>query len=244
MRVHFLDENHGWAVGSLKSVFETNDGGSTWQPVPAAAQPSTRKEFTLYHWIDFVSPRVGVITGASIPQRKDGPPAPVPAWLDPAKANRRPEWPTTSIVLETRDGGTTWKASAVSMFGRMTRFRYARDGRGLVLVEFHDAFEWPSEVYRIDLRARETTRVFREKNRAVTDVLLFPGGVGYLAAVDPETNRVHVLLSADLSSFSEMPVDAKGIGGRALFASAGPENLWIATDKGIILHFVPLGSRP
>ena len=121
VRVHFQDDEHGWAVGSLKSVFETKDGGVTWTEVAAASEPKTRKKFTLYHWVHFVTPRVGVITGASIPERKDGPPSAVPAWLDPSKASRRPEWPTTSIVLETRDGGVTWKASTASIFGRMTR---------------------------------------------------------------------------------------------------------------------------
>ncbi|MEI9971663.1 MAG: YCF48-related protein [Ignavibacteriota bacterium] len=32
-RVHFVDENHGWAIGPKKTALETTDGGKTWKPL-------------------------------------------------------------------------------------------------------------------------------------------------------------------------------------------------------------------
>ena len=38
-----------------------------------------------------------------------------------------------SVSLETHDGGATWSTNKVSMFGRISRIRVAKDGRGLAL---------------------------------------------------------------------------------------------------------------
>lgn len=233
-RLFFHDARNGWAVGAPKAIWRTADGGVTWTGEPAAAQPPSAPEHSVYHWVDFVTARAGVITGASMPPRK-GASSPVPAWRDPRRETRRPEWPALSLVLETRDGGATWKASSASLFGRLTRMRYARDGRGLALVEFHDAFEWPGEVYLVDLReSGKTTRVFRSKDRAVTDALLFPGGAGYLAAIGPGTRRLHILRG--LTEWEEMPLPGPVTGDRAMLAAAGPDAIWAAVDSGVILR--------
>jgi hypothetical protein len=115
----------------------------------------------------------------------------------------------------------------------------------LALVEFHDAFQWPSEVYRTDARTGGSARVFREKNRAVTDVLM-AGGSGYLAAIEPPgtlrdlpiPGKLKVLTSEDLSKWVEMQVDYRAEGRRAVFAKAGTCDLWVATDAGMILKLV------
>ena len=106
--------------------------------------------------------------------------------MEPDRAQKRRQWPAVSLVLETRDGGATWNPSATSMFGQITRIRLTADRRGLALVEFRDAFEWPSEVHRLDTRSGKCERTFRRKDRAVTDVLLMDRGPGYLAAIQPQ----------------------------------------------------------
>jgi hypothetical protein len=242
-RVYFITADHGYALGGNKTIVETTDGGRAWNPLPAAAEPSTHAEYTTYHWIGFVTPRAGVITGVSHPPRT-GRTGPLPAWRDPHRDLRRPEWPAASITLETRDGGMTWKHSTTSLFGTITRVRYARDSRGLALIEFHDAFEYPSEIFSIDLRTGRSGRAFREKDRAVTDLLVFPGGHAVLAAVEPPPNprestlgAVHFLTTEDFSNWSEMLLAAPLQAGRLWLAGDSPTSLWAASDTGTILHF-------
>lgn len=242
-RVYFLTADHGYALGGNKTIVETADGGRTWNPLPAAAEPSTNAEYTTYHWIDFVTARAGVITGVSHPPRT-GRTGALPAWRDPHRDLRRPEWPSASITLETRDGGAAWKHSITSLFGTITRVRYARDGRGLALIEFHDAFEYPSEIFSIDLRNGRSGRAFREKDRAVTDLLVFPGGQAVLAAIEPPPDpkastlgAVHFLAADDFSNWTEMPLDAPLQAGRLWLAGDTPGSLWAASDVGTILRF-------
>jgi hypothetical protein len=187
-----------------------------------------------------VTPRAGIITGTSRPPRK-GNTGPLPAWRDPMASLRRREWPGASITLETRDAGATWKHSVTSLFGRITRVRYSRDGHGLAVVEFHDAFEWPAEVFGIDIRTGESKRVFREADRAVTDAVVFSAARAYLAAISPppapaesDLGKLRVLHSADLESWNEMELPGDFAAGRALFAAQSDE-LWLATDTGYVL---------
>jgi len=239
-RVYFLNDQRGFVLGDLKRILETSDGGATWTPLAAASEPTTNPAHTVYHWIDFMSPRVGIITGSSRPPRT-GRTSDLPAWRDPDRSKRRKEWPAASLTLETRDGGNSWKHSSTSLFGRITRVRYAKNGRGLALVEFHDEFEYPSEVFSIDLSSGKSERVFRRENRAVTDTLLLPDGRAILAAVappaDPEKStlgKVHLLSSEDLQNWEAMEVpdlDAS----RVSLAAAG-EIVWAVSYSGAFLR--------
>lgn len=239
-RIYFVNEQHGYAVGTEKTILETTDGGANWERLAAAEQVETNPETTSFHWIDFVTPRVGIITGSSKPPRK-GLTGPMPAWRDPNKQERRPEWPGASITLETRDGGTSWKHTSTSLFGRMSKVLYSRDGRGLALLEFHDAFEWPSEIFSIDLRGGKSERAYREKTRAVTDIYLQAGGNGYLAAIEPPKDpsvstlgRVHVLESEDLRVWREMELPVLDAG--RVWIAGSEQKLWLATDGGVVLR--------
>lgn len=241
--VAFAGAQHGYATGARKTVLETVDGGATWAPLEAASAPETNAETTAYHWVDFVTPRVGVITGASRPPRK-GLTGPLPAWRDPNGKERRAETPSASITLETRDGGKAWKHSSTSLFGRITRVRYSRDGRGLALVEFHDRFAYPCEVFSIDLRTGASERALRRKDRAVTDLVLFAGPRAVLAGVEPPSDAarstlgtVRMLHSADLKEWTEQPVDKEIAAGRVWLAGWSADELWAATDTGAVLHW-------
>jgi hypothetical protein len=244
LRVHFRDEQRGWAIGTKKAVRETSDGGATWKDVAAAAQPKASPENTVYGAVAFANPDAGMIAGWSRPPRR-GDRSEVPDWVDPESARR--EWPGLTIMLETKDGGAHWNVAETSMFGQITSVSLAPDGRGLGLVEFFEKFDYPSEVYRIEWRTGRTTRVFRRKDRAVTDVLLQPDGPAYLAAIEPPGTLLHspipgklkILKSGNLDLWEEMPVDYRAIARRATLAAAGPR-MWVATDTGMILQ---LGSE-
>jgi len=241
LRVHFLDSRRGFAVGARKSVFETADGGQSWTRLTAADRPDSDPERTVYGWIEFAGPRLGSIIGWSLPRRQ--PEGRWPDWLDPEAAEKRRQWPSFTIVLQTVDGGRSWQHTTTSMFGRITRLRRLPDGKGLALVEFQDAFEWPAEVFRIDLSDNRTERAYREKHRAVTD-LAFAGGRAYLAAIEPPgklrqtpvPGRLVMIRSGNLIDWEEMEVDYRAYGRRAVLAVGGDTEVWVATDTGMILR--------
>lgn len=241
-RAYFLSPDRGFACGANKTLLETSDGGETWAPVPSAEDPPSNAAFTVYHWIDFVTPRAGIVTGASRPPRRGNTGA-LPAWRDPMKHTRRREWPGASITLETRDAGLSWKHSSTSLFGRISRVRYSRDGHGLAVVEFHDAFDWPSEVFAIRLRTGASERCYREQDRAVTDAIVFSGSSAYLAAIEPPADPtestlglLHVLASSNLAEWAESELPAKIMAGRAFFSGKTEDEFWLATDTGFILR--------
>jgi hypothetical protein len=53
LRVWFLDAQHGFAAGFQKSVFETHDGGRTWNLVEEAAKPASNPAYSLYTHLGF-----------------------------------------------------------------------------------------------------------------------------------------------------------------------------------------------
>jgi photosystem II stability/assembly factor-like uncharacterized protein len=245
LRVHFLDEQHGFAVGMKKKVFETRDSGGHWTEVPAAAEPNSNPDYSSYTWITFATPMAGIISGWSFPPRHDE--EELPDWIEPDKAIRRSEVPHLSLTLETKDGGKTWQSSTTSMFGRITRIRFGASGTGLGLVEFALAFAWPSEIYRLNYLTGKSERVYREKNRAITDVWLTNSGTGYLAGVEVlgqlrtagVPGKLKMLRSADLTKWTEMDADYRAVANRATLAVVDDDNLWVATDTGIILRLEP-----
>jgi photosystem II stability/assembly factor-like uncharacterized protein len=238
-RVYFLDENRGFATGERQSVYETSDGGKSWTKLAAASEQKTTPEYTVYQAIAFADAKRGLIAGWSKrPSRMR-----LPDWMEPQQRLR--EVPSMSLLLETSDGGATWKASQASMFGRITCVRLRPDGEGLGLIEFLDNFDWPSEVIRIDWRSGKSTRVFREKNRRVTDIAMPPGGPAYLAAIEPPgtlarspvPGKLKILRSENLVNWTEMPVDYRAVATSAVLAEAAG-HLWAGTSSGMILKLV------
>ena len=242
LRVYFLDADRGWAVGAEKQVLRTTDGGQSWEKVPEAAEPQADAQRTTYNWITFASPNFGIIVGNHSPDR-DGS-SRLPPWMEPERVRQRRELPSTTIALQTVDGGKTWKSSLASLFGHMTRVRLLPAGRGLAIVEFLGQFAYPSEVYRLDLAEGKSTRVFRRPDRRVTDGLLFPDGSAVLTAVEPPgtlqalpiPGRLHVLRSRDLDQWTEMEVDYRAVARRAVISDSPGGDLWIATSEGMILR--------
>lgn len=226
-RVWFLDSMHGFAVGREKTVLETLDGGVRWNPVPEAAEPTGNPAYTDYTQIAFADGQRGLIVGSSTPPGADKGPRQVP---------------TMTVQLQTLNGGVVWAASAAPLFGRVSGLTLSRSD-GLIVFAYADTFEWPSEVYRLELRAGGTTSVFKQKDRLVTGVALF-NGRAFLAVTEPKarTNpargKVRFLTTADFIKWSEMKVDRRAAGARVLLAGPDAEHLWAATDTGMLLKMV------
>lgn len=237
LRVFFLDERRGWAAGANKSILETDDGGEHWRGVEAAKRIATTREFTAFTWVAFADARHGFIIGMSRPPRRRA--LNVPDWMDPEFRQR--ELPSTMLLLETQDGGKTWRESVASAFGQVTRVRLTAEARGLALIEFRGEFPFASEVLSLDLKTGKSERVFREKNRVVTDLVLVDGEA-WLAAVEPAgamlqspvPGKLKLLRSTDLAKWTEVPVDYRAVARRAMCAR-GAGRLWVATDTGMIL---------
>ena len=241
MKVFFLDAARGFAVGAHKLAYRTGDGGKTWEPIAAAAEPQVDPQYTVYNVITFLNAKTGMIGGFSAPPRAvDSGQA---EWLDAKDPTARREWPHLSIMLDTHDGGQTWKPSTASRFGRVTHGSFLPDGRGLGLIEFTDTFKWPSEVHLIDGTTGESSIVYNATDRLITDVLLLPSGTAYLAGVEvvgklqhtPIPRKLKILKSANLSDWEEMKVDYRATAVRAMLRAAGDGTLWVATDTGMIL---------
>jgi hypothetical protein len=243
LRVWFLDEKHGFAVGYQKTVLETHDGGRTWKPVTEAAQPTGNPVFTAYTRIAFDG-KLGLIVGAAVPPRRDL--GAFPSWMEPERASKVKQQPNLTLVLQTLDGGVTWTASTAPLVGLVTGLRLLGDV-GMSMFGYSESFDWPSEVYKIDLQSGKSTRAFREKNRRVTDAALFPGRA-FLGAVEPTgrlnslpiPGKVKMLASTggELDQWREIDVDYRAIAGSLVLAGPDPEHMWAATDTGMILRLV------
>lgn len=243
LRVWFRDPQHGYAAGVKKTAFETTDGGKSWNPLPAVEQVKSNPEYTAFTSISFAGP-VGYITGFNQPPRPDE--SRLPDWMEPEKASNRKEWPSTSFLIGTVDAGKTWGVTSSSLFGHISRVRMSTDGRGLGLIEFRYNAVYPSEVIGINLRTGKSESVYASKQRAVTDVALVRSGPAYLAASEitgklraPIPSKLHILKSDDLKLWKEMEVDYRANARKSVLAAVDAQNVWVATDTGIILKLVP-----
>jgi hypothetical protein len=236
LKVWFVDRNHGFAVGTRKRVFETRDGGDNWTLLPIVSEVQGDPQFSSFGEITF-SEKNGIISGWNITPR-----------TKPAdKGEALPQIPRLTTLLETRDGGTTWKKNEVSLFGQITQISLTPQGTGLGLIEFTDDFDYPSEVYRINLRNGRSERVLRRKDHAVTAVRLFAGSNTAIAA-GYETSgpvfrsvvpgKLRVMTTIDYENWTDMEVDARAVAHKAMIAGPDENSLWIATDTGSILHLV------
>jgi photosystem II stability/assembly factor-like uncharacterized protein len=242
LRVWFLDAQHGYGVGLQKSVYETRDGGRTWKPVEDAAKPVTGAAYSVYSQIAFADERRGIIAGGYMPPRASY----MTDWLFPERELDRLQQPLMSIELETQDGGVRWSSGSAPVFGSLQRLRVA--GRmGLAVFTYADSFEWPSEVYRLDLTTGKSVSVFKRKDRRVTDIAILEGGRTILAALEPPgrlrstpiPGKVKMLVSSDLATWTEMAVDYRAVARSLVLAAPDPEHMWAATDTGMILRWTP-----
>jgi len=244
--VFFLTRERGWIYGSGKKMLATTDGGKTWNRVPAIDALKTSEERTVFHTMMFFDAKTGIVVARSEPLTHHD----VPLWMDTEPENVK-ERPTLTVLLETRDGGLTWKESTTSMFGRITRFtRPAPTGMSLGLIEFDRFFQYPSEVYRYSFGGSELKRSFRAKEVAITDIAVAPSGLGVAAGFEPPgklartpvPGRVRMFESTDLDRWQEVRSDYRAVARRVSLSVVDQNTMWIATDTGMILRLVRDGS--
>jgi len=241
LQVYFLTTRRGFAVGADKQALATTDGGATWTPIPASSEPDTTKDWTIYSNIAFTPDhKGGIISGFSRPPRHEK----TPAWMNPDEGRHERQVPNVTIFLDSHDGGQTWSSQTASLFGEVTKASFGVGGVGLGLLEFRDEFPWPSEVYSLTLANGVSDRAFREKDRAITDVLCNPAGDSYIAGYEsvgdvhpsPIPGKVKILRSADLKNWTEMTVDYRAAARRVWLAAAPGGSVWAATDTGMIMQ--------
>jgi hypothetical protein len=240
-QVWFLDEQHGYACGVPKKVWETTDGGKHWTKLAAVDKVQSREDSTSFNWIWFRGPQ-GMIIGDSRPPRRIR--ASVPLWADPDDPLRVREWPALTILLETSDSGKTWSTDSGSVFGRMSRLRAGPNTAWVGLMEYHDGMDYPSEVYSLSRGARGADLLFHAKDRQITDFWIvgktlyvagiqLPGKVAY----SPVPGKVTVLRSTNMQNWEEFKVDYRAVAHDVIIAGSPDGHLWIATDNGMILKF-------
>jgi hypothetical protein len=247
LRVHFVDHQRGFAVGLTKQMWATVDGGVTWKSVQEAKSVSSKPEHTVYHWIAFDGPERAIVLGHyEPPQRRL---LQVPEWADPEAAQRVREKPTLSITLETKDGGKTWNPQTAPIFGKLAVLRFMPKGMyGLSIVQFDNAFKFPSEVQLLNWRSGKSESVFAKPDRHVVDVgFLGPASGAILAAIErpgtmvnsPLPGKLKILKASNLRSWIEMPVDYRATGTDAILSVVDEKNAWVALDSGMILRLEP-----
>jgi photosystem II stability/assembly factor-like uncharacterized protein len=254
LRVWFLDAQHGYAVGLQKSVFETHDGGRTWKPLAEAAAPTSNPAYSVYSHIAFTDSKGGMIVGGYAPPRTAGKSreerdeeGDLPDWMHPERTLTRRQQPRLILELDTRDSGATWKSGTAPLLGTVASLHLSGEN-GLAVFDYADSFEWPAEVYRLDLKTGQSESVYKKKDRLVTDAAIFadggPDGRAFLAAVEPPgrlrsapiPGKVRMLSSTNLKDWVEMPVDYRAVAQSLVLAGPDAEHLWAATDTGMILR--------
>lgn len=241
-RVYFLrDGLKGWAFGAGKTIYQTKNGGKEWTAVNESKELPTTDEYTSFHWMEFINDKVGLIVGNSQRPRKGVQRG--PDWMFPELSAYSREVPGTTVMLETRDGGATWKPAVSSIFGQVTRVRTSMPW-GVSLFQYHGSgIDWSSEVNEINLTTGKNRPMFRRKDMKVTDLTIQPPGHVSLAGllVQPKVHdlmipsRPRVVVSDDRQQWFELPVDYRAFGSRVMLAWVDDDNAWMATDEGMIL---------
>jgi|GEM_PF-1628502 len=111
-QVQFFDATHGWVIGDDQAIYETVDGGDTWNAVDGLMT------YGDYYAVQFLSEDVGYLTGSSnIYKTTDGgatwtelPLDTYGSLFDVSFVNEQVGWVTSSgTIYHTKDGGMTWE---------------------------------------------------------------------------------------------------------------------------------------
>jgi hypothetical protein len=228
----FLDANHGYIAGLKGLVQETTDGGKTWTQLQAAGQAP---DATLNYDIISFHGTHGVILGVADNSS--------PVLFDP-----NPELATEGkiTVLETLDGGKTWKSGTFPINGELAQLRMSENLLVTLMLYSDPKYPVASAVYETPLGRKEGRMIFAERDRAATDIALLSDGGAVLVTVQPPGNstqvpipgKVKIFKSANRKVWQEMDVDYRAVAQRAIIAAPDAQHMWVATDTGAILGLV------
>lgn len=240
LRVHFQSPTRGWAYGIGNVFYETSDGGRTWKPVKESVELKLTSENTLLSWMEFVTPKQGMLSGTS--RRRMEWNSYLPEWMVPERSTRRRMLPGVVFTMVTNDGGGTWRRVTTSAFGDLMKVRM-RGMRGASLIAYDDGFDWPSEVNAMNLRTGGTEPIFRQRQIHVTDIAMV-GEAGILLAgiealgrlrMSSLSGRVKAIYSPNSKDWYDMKMDYRAEGTFARIARVGDDHFWIASNAGMIL---------
>ncbi len=240
LRVHFIDNEHGFLVGRKKTFMRTDDAGKTWRHVPEAAQAAGNAETMTYRWVQFWNGKLGLASGgAEVPARRSR--LDLPDWMEPEMAPYKFNAPRITVSLESPDGGATWKKSEVSSFGQIHRTVIGSDGTGLTLVKFEKSFAYGGELYAFYPRLnKKAERILRLKELEFQDILYIPGDGAYLACTErlgalPVPTKVKIKHSRDLQNWVDIPVDYRAVAQSIVLSATPSGKVFAALDQGTIL---------
>jgi hypothetical protein len=244
LRVCFTSREDGIAVGVKKLVLETHDGGQRWTPIAAAQDQPGDPLYSAYVWVEFATPKMGLVVGTNNPPRRFAPL--FPDWLDPQATLRMRDVPHLTYALSTGDGGKHWRPGNGSLFGQTSRFRLMPDGKGIGLVEYSELSKIPSEVFSLDWHTGKSVSIYKDPKIGISDLWMEADGAAYLAGIEePGTLRdiipgkVVVYTSRDYKAWSSIPVDYRASALRTMLAMPDADHKWLATDNGMILKLIP-----
>jgi hypothetical protein len=212
--------------------------------MPDAEKVTNAPENTIYDWIAFANPEVGVIIGSwALPHTSRE----LPEWMAPDRARYRHESPSLTIILQTSNGGKNWAVLLRSMEGMLTRFRYGGLNYALALFEYPSSSVVATEVFKMEEKSSKSTSVYRDPSRAVRDFAILPGGDVIMAAVQrqgkanalPIPGKLKMMRSSSLKTWIDMDMDYRAVATRTTIAAADAKNVWVATDTGMILKWTP-----
>ncbi len=248
-QVYFVDANHGWAAGRGGILLESTDGGKQWQKLQVAnlAWPV---EQVVYQWIGFAGPDTGFLAGSAYPygQRRSA----RPEWMDPERARRFHSPPVLSFFVDSKDGGKTWQAGKpFSQYGDLGRVQRLANGNMLTVLQFDDGAEWSSQVAQVDMAASRLYVIYRRKDRVVKDALQLPNGDYVLATIEPPgissalpiPGKLRMVQGHGGDSWREINADYRAVARNALLGYADANNIWVATDTGMILKLEPEAAQ-
>jgi hypothetical protein len=118
----------------------------------------------------------------------------------------------------------------------------------MILVQFDELFEYPSEIYSLSTTIGQSTRSLRMKDFSTTDVLVSEGEKSptfYAAGFKPPgtvfrapiPGKVRIAHSTDLKEWKSWPVDYRAVATNVTLAEKEGK-VWAATDTGMILSLV------
>lgn len=241
-RVSFVTAQHGFAVGELKSLYETTDGGKEWTKRELSNAASLDPAATVYGEIAFHGGH-GVVAGSYNPMQRQQ----EINWMQ-GDPSHRVNGPAALVLLETEDAGKTWKETPIKGNGRFSRIRFARDGTAFGLAEYPGVNKVPADIYRLDLVKRLATSILREQSKTVKDFAILPNGEFVVAAIElmgqandvPIPGKLKMSSSPNQSGWVEEKTDYRAAARRPLIAAGDANNVWVATDTGMILKRLPL----